>query len=109
MPGAYEYRWDDTNEVWVKAPAVVTVVRLIAAGPVVGGAHKLYWITLTSNTANATITLSDDITGLTGIVYSLKCLANDSRHVVLAPPMPFTDGIYLKSVDKVDEVIFGYV
>lgn len=106
---SFIWLWDEANNLWVPAPAAVVPVRLVAAGPVVGGAHKLYWITLTSDTDNATITLSDDTDGTTGIVYSLKCLANDSRHVVLAPPMPFTDGIYLKSVDKVDEVIFGYV
>lgn len=101
--------WDDANTEWVKAPAVVVPLRLIAAGPVVGGAHKLYWVTMNPSAGLSVFELTDDTTGLTAVVYDHFHTAKEAHHVNLSPPMPFTTGIYLKTLTNMTSIIFGYI
>jgi len=101
--------WDDANNVWEKAPAVVITKRMVAVGQVVPGAHKLYWITMNGGAGNTHVELSDDTDGSTAIVHDMNCLQNCALHVVLSPPMPFTTGIYLKTYTNAGSVCFGYI
>lgn len=111
MPGEQvgTWEWDKANNIWLPKPAVVVAKRMVAFGQVIAGAHKLYWITLSSGAGNSIIFLTDDLTGLTAIVYHLLSPQNYSCHVVLDPPMPFTNGIYLSGFVAPGSVIFGYV
>jgi len=101
--------WDDANNVWVKAPAVVVTARAVATGQVVLGACKLYWIVCSPDAAGSEFELSDDLDGSTAEVYCHFDTDKHSEHLALNPPMPFATGIYVKKFDKIKCLHFGYV
>ena len=110
MPGQQNiWLWNHISSIWEKAPAVVTTKLMAATGAVKGSAGKLYWVTLNVDGSGGYIELSDDTDGSTAVVYRLQAVGNDSKHAVLDPPMEFTTGIYLKGVDHIVNVIFGYI
>lgn len=109
MPGAYLWLWDDAKEKWVKAPAVVVPKRMTAAGQVVEGAHKLHWVSMNPSAADSEAALTDNLDGAGDPVFDMFHASRDHMHMVLSPPMPFTNGIYLKTLNHMTSVIFGYV
>ena len=109
MGGVFLWLWDNANGVWEKAPASVASIRLTAAGLMVAGKHKLYWINCTPSGANSLWDLSDDITGLTAIVLSHWDTDRHSDVQILSPPMQFNTGIYLKTFTNMTSVTAGYV
>ena len=109
MPGAYEYRWDYANSVWEKVPAVVATKYMAAAGQVVAGAHKLYWLACNPSAGNSVFELSDDTTGLTATVLDCFSTTREGKGFRFIPPMPFATGIYLKTFTNMTSITFGYV
>ncbi len=101
--------WNHISNEWEKAPAVVTTVRLVAAGLVVAGAHKLYWINITPGAGNSLVELTDDTAALGAVVYDCFHTSKETHVHSLIPPMPFTDGIYLETFTNLTSVVFGYV
>ena len=103
------WEWDDTNNVWVKAPAVVRTVRAVATGPAVARACKLYWIACSPDSAGSEFQLTDaDAPG--GV--EVYCHFDDDRHsehIHISPPMQFDTGIYVEKFDKIQCLHFGYV
>ncbi len=90
-------------------PSEVTTARLVAVGQVVAGAHKLYWISMNPSAGASVFELTDDITGLTAVVLDHYHAGRESHVFNAQPPMPFTTGIYLKTLTNMTSIIFGYV
>ena len=101
--------WDDANQVWVKAPAAVVTVRMVATGQVIDGAHKLYWMALNPSAGNSVIELTDAIAALAAIAFDHFDVSREGHMLPLSPPMPFSTGIYLETFTNMTSVIFGYV
>jgi len=109
MPGAYEYRWDYANNDWEKVPACVTTKRMAAAGSVIAGAHKLYWMSLNPSAALSVVELTDDIAALGVVVFDHFNTARDGHMMNLYPPMCFATGIYLETFTNMTSITFGYI
>ena len=92
-----------------RAEVGLSTLLRTAAGQVKASAGKLYWVTLNVDSSGGYIELSNDLDGSTARVYRLQAVANDSKPAILDPPMEFSTGIYLKSVDHIECVIFGYL
>jgi len=103
------WRWNHISNEWEKVPAVVTTKRMTAVGQVVAGAHKLFWVSMNPSAANSVLVLTDDTDGLTATVFDAFHATRDHMHMVLSPPMPFTTGIWIKTLTSFTSVIFGYV
>ena len=101
--------WNHITNAWEKAPAVVTAVRLIAAGPVVAGTHKLYWISLNPGAGNSVIELTNAIAALGVIVFDHFDTSREGHMLSLSPPMQFDTGIYLETLTNLTSAIFGYI
>lgn len=101
--------WNHISHIWEKAPAVVTTKRMTATGQVVAGAHKLFWVSMNPSAANSAAVLTDDTDGSTATVFDMFLTTRDHMHMVLSPPMPFSTGIYLKTLTNMTSMIFGYV
>ena len=70
MPGQQNiWEWDNANSKWVEKPAVVVTKRMTAAGQVISGAHKLYWIEINPSTGNSVFELTDAIAGGGTVLY----------------------------------------
>lgn len=109
MPAVMLWQWDDTLHVWVKAPAVVRNIRKTAVGPVVAGAHKLYWVACSPSAPGAEWQLTDDIAGGGAIVYDHFDPDKHSDHLIISPPMQFITGIWVEKFDHMFSLVFGYV
>lgn len=90
-------------------PTFVYTNRLVAAGQVVVGVHNLYWIACNPSASDSEWALSDDTTGGTAIVLDHFYSGREGHVFLLSPPMKFGTGIYLKSVNKMTSMTFGYV
>ena len=107
--GLLLFLWNNTLEVWEKAPVVVVTKRMTGTGQVVTGARKLYWINTTPSAGNSLVELTND-TAISGTVI-YDCFHTDKETHVhsLIPPMPFSAGIYLETFTNMTSVVFGYV
>jgi len=103
------WEWDATNNIWVKAPAVVITKRIVAVGQVVAGAHKLYWVVANPGVAASLFELTDATAALGAIVFDHFDTTRDGHVLSLSPPMQFVTGIYLETLTNVTSLIFGYV
>lgn len=101
--------WDDANRVWVKAPAVVVTKRMVGTGQVIAGAHKLYWMLLNPSAGLSLFELTDDTDGSTAVVLDHFDTSREGHDLPFSPPMPFTTGIYLKTLTNITSITFGYV
>jgi len=101
--------WNHITEEWEKAPAVVTTVRLVGAGPFVAGAHKLCWLACNPAAGNSVFELSDDTTGLTATVLDCFSTSREGKGWTFKPPMNFVTGIYLKTFTNMTSVTIGYI
>lgn len=109
MSGVMLWKWNHLNDTWEKVPAVVSPKRMAAAGQVIAGAHKLYWITCTPSAGNSVWELTDDLDGLGAVVLDCFSTSREGKGFSLTPPMPFDTGIYLKTFTNMTSVTFGYV
>ena len=102
--------WDNTNEVWEKAPACVATKRMVAVGQVIAGAHKLYWMATNPGVAASLFELTDAILAADPtIVFDHFDTARDGHMMNLCPPMCFTKGIYLETFTNMTSITFGYI
>jgi len=111
MPGEQValWLWDHIHNVWVKAPAVVSTVRVTGIEQAVARACKLYWIACSPDAPGSEFELQDGIGATPPEVY---CHFDDDRHseqLVLSPPMQFEKGIWVSKFDKMKCLYFGYV
>ena len=101
--------WDDANNVWVKAPAVVVPVRIVGTGQVVAGAHKLYWIHMNPSAGLSVLVLTDAMAGGAATLYDDYHTDREGHIHNFEPPFPFSTGIYLETFTNLTSVLFGYV
>lgn len=90
-------------------PTHVRTERLVGAGQVIAGVHKLYWISCNPSVAASVWELTDDLDGLGVTVLDHYHATRDSHNTNLIPPMQFTNGIYLKTFTNMTSMTFGYV
>ncbi len=109
MPGAYGWVWNHYFNKWERVPACVTTIRLTDAGPVVGGPHKLHWISCNPAAGLSEWQLSDDTDGESAVVLEHFHTERESHNTNLVPPKQFTTGIWLKALDQMTSITFGYV
>lgn len=109
MPNVELWEWDDTNKVWVKVPAVVTVDRRIGTGLISGGAHKLYWVACNPGAGNSLWEITDAVAPGGGVLLDCFSTNRESKGFVFNPPCPFTAGIYLETFTNMTSITFGYV
>jgi len=109
MPGVFLWSYDHINDEWVKVPACVTTKRMTGTGKVVEGAHKLYWVLPNPSAVNCEAALTDNLTGDGDPVIDGFSSVRDSLPMNLIPPMQFTTGIYLKTLEAMTSITFGYV
>lgn len=102
------WRWNHITNVWDKVPAVVTTVRMVAAGQVAAGAHKLHWVDCNPSAGNSVWALTDAIAALGAIVLDEFHTARNSHCINLSPPMDFSVGIYLETFTNMTSVTFGF-
>jgi len=101
--------WDDTNEVWVKAPACVATKRMTDVGQVVAGAHKLCWVACNPSAGLSLWEIADSAVPGGAALLDCYSTARESKGFVFNPPCPFTDGIYLETFTNMTSITFGYV
>lgn len=109
MPQEGIWLWNHITHLWERSPAVVNTLRVLAAGQVVAGAHKLYWISCNPGAGNSLWELTDAIAALGAVVLDCFSTARESKHGVFSPPMDFTTGIYLETFTNIDAMTFGYI
>lgn len=101
--------WNHISGTWEQWPGVASTNRLIATGQVIAGAHKLCWLACNPAAGNSVWELSDDTTSLTATVLDCFSTNREAKGFVFRPPMPFANGIYLKTFTNMTSVTFGYV
>jgi len=110
MSGVFLWLWDYVNKKWVKAPAAVLTIRKTGIGQVgTAEAHTLYWISMNPSAANSMLELTDATAGGSGVVFDMYHATRDHMHMVLNPPMFFTNGIYIETLTSFTSVMFGYI
>lgn len=109
MPGAYGWEWNHITEEWEKAPACVTTKRMTEAGLVISGAHKLYWISCNPSLAASEWALTDNLDGAGDPELEHHHPDRESHNTNLVPPKFFATGIYLKTLENMTSMTFGYV
>ena len=82
--------------------------RMTAVGQVVGVPAKLHWMTMSPAAAASVIELTDDLVGGAVLAWDMTHGVNSSHHMNIMPPMPFANGIYLKTLTNMVSMIFGY-
>lgn len=92
-----------------RAEVGLNTPRLVGTGQVKASAGYLYWITMNPSAGLSVMELSDDIDGSTAVVYDHFHTSRQSHHVNLDPPMPFSNGIYLKTITNMTSIMFGYL
>ena len=109
MPNKVIIVGSDINVPVSSQPAEVTTIRMVAAGQVAPGAHKLCWISCNPSAGLSLWELTDAIAG--GGVVLLDCYstARETKLGVLSPPMPFATGIWLETLTNVTGITFGYI
>ena len=107
--GVQLWLWDNANSTWEKAPASVVTKRLTAAGLVVAGKHKLYWVSCNTGAVNSVWELTDAVAALGTVVLSCYSSSRESKMGVLSPPMQFSTGIYCETFTNMTSMVFGYV
>ena len=100
--------WSPGQNKWVKQPADCPTMRMTAVGQVYEGACKLHWISMNPSAADSEAALSDDTDGSTATVFDMFHTSRDHMHMLLIPAMRFSTGIYLKNLNKMTSLIFGY-
>jgi len=104
------FLWNPNLNEWEKAPAAVLTERMVAVGQVgAAGAHKLYWIDCNPSAGNSVWELTDDTDGSTAIVLDEFHTARESHVSNFSPPIPFDNGIYLKTFTLMTSITFGYI
>lgn len=103
------WAWDYVNNEWCKIPAAVTTKRMTTTGQVASGARKLFWVSMNPSAADSEAVLIDSLTATGDTVFDMFHASRDHMHMVLNPPMIFATGIYLKTIDHMTSMIFGYV
>lgn len=103
------YLWDKAKSAWVEAPACVVTKRLVAAGQVIAGAHKLYWMATNPSAGNSVFQLTDAIAALGVVVFDHFDTTRDGHMMSLWPPMCFSIGIYLETFTNMTSITFGYI
>jgi len=109
MTHVFLWEWDNANEIWVEAPAVVVSKRMVGTGQVVAGAHKLYWIITNPGVASSLFELTDAVAALGVVVLDHFDTTRDGHVMSLSPPKQFDTGIYLETFTNMTSLIFGYV
>ena len=82
--------------------------RMTAVGQVAGVPAKLHWMTMSPTAAASLIELTDDLVGGAVIAWDMTHGVNSAHHMNIMPPMPFANGIYLKTLTNMVSMIFGY-
>lgn len=109
MSAQGNWLWDDALEAWVKAPANVRTVRLVGAGQVIAGRHKLHWISCNPSLAASEWELTDATAAADPtIVLDHHHPDRESHNTNLVPPMQFEKGIYLETYTNMTSMTFGY-
>lgn len=86
-----------------------TTVRKTAAGAVVAGARKLYWIACSPGSPSAEWELTDAIAGGGTVVYDHFDSDKHSEHLIFDPPMKFNTGIWIEKFDHMHSLVFCYI
>lgn len=86
-----------------------TTVRKTAAGAVVAGARKLFWIACSPDAPGGEWELTDAIAGGGAVVYDHFDVDKHSEHLVFDPPMKFTTGIWIEKFDHMHSLVFCYI
>lgn len=105
---SYQWRWDPSTSTWVEVPINCPTKRMTATGQVIAAAARLQWISMNPSGPDAEFAISDDTTGLTATVYDHFHSGRDAHHVRIEPTMKFDNGIYLKTLNRMTSIIFGY-
>ena len=87
----------------------VTTRRMVGAGQVIAGVHRLYWIKCNPSVAASVWALTDAIAALGAIVLDSYHASREGHTVNLSPPMPFINGIYLETFTNMTSMTFGYI
>lgn len=86
-----------------------TTVRMVAAGPVVAGAHNLYWVSCNPAAGNSVWEITDAIIALQPVVFDHFHTGREGHLMIMDPPMKFTTGIYLETFTNMTSVVLCYV
>jgi len=81
---------------------------MTAAGQVIAGAHKLYWIACTPSAANAAWSLTDDLDGLSGMMFEHFDTDRHSEQIDFFPPLEFKKGLYVLSFLNMSSLAISY-
>ena len=103
------WEWNHITEEWEKVPACVATKRVVAAGQVIAGAHKLYWISCNPSAGLAEWGLTDAIAGGGDILIDHYHTDRDSHNTNLVPPKYFATGIWLEVFTNMTSMTFGYI
>ncbi|MBA7648416.1 hypothetical protein ES703_56202 [subsurface metagenome] len=85
-----------------------TTIRKTAAGAVVGGAHRLFWVACSPDAPAAEWELTDAVGGGQPVVYDHFDNDRHSEQLIFDPPMKFTTGIWIEKFDHMKSLTFCY-
>lgn len=92
-----------------RAELPTTEVRKTAAGAVVAGARKVYWIACSPDAPAAEWQLTDAIAGGAAIKYDHFDNDKHSDHITFDPSMKFSTGIWIEKFDHMASLTFCYI
>ena len=92
----------------VRATLPITVTRITADGAVTASATTLYWLHSNPSGGNWVLDITDDDDGDSAIVFDDFGVARESQFHNFDPPIPFANGIYIKTLTNITSILFGY-
>lgn len=85
-----------------------TTLRKTAAGAVVAGVRKLFWIACSPDAPGAEFELTDAIAGGAAVVFDHFDPDKHSEIINFDPPMKFANGIFIEKFDHIHSLTFCY-
>ena len=82
--------------------------RAIATGSVFAVPGKVHWIACNPKAPNALWELTDDLNGLSAVVYEHFDTDRHSDHLDYFPPLEFKVGCYVKTFTDMTSLVFSY-
>ena len=91
-----------------KASIGPTQLLVIATGSKVAVPCRVHWIACTPSDPNAAWSLTDDLDGLSGLVYEHFDTDRHSEHIDFFPPLEFHTGLYVLSFLNMSSLTISY-
>jgi hypothetical protein len=92
----------------VRAGLPITVTRADSTGAITATATALFWMHLNPSAGNSVLELTDDLDGESAVFWDDFHTERNAEMHTFDPPLPFANGIYVKTLTNFTSIHFGY-